>query len=68
MVHKEVIKNNIGINTEISLLSQLRFHGIKVFVFQSVDNPIRHGCIHDIPYNNIVILRVYPSFFGVPYY
>lgn len=61
---KDVNKNNVVTNNEISRIGQLWFHGMAIFVFQSGHNVISHNYIHDTFYDAIVISGVRPRFFG----
>jgi hypothetical protein len=61
---KDVNKNNLIANNEISRIGQLWFHALGVFVFQSGYNTISHNYIHDTLYDAIVVSGVRPRFFG----
>ena len=61
---KDVNKNNLITNNEISRIGQLWFHALGVFVFQSGHNTISHNYIHDTLYDAIVVSGVRPRFFG----
>ncbi|VGO16288.1 hypothetical protein PDESU_04879 [Pontiella desulfatans] len=61
---KDVNKNNLITNNEISRIGQLWFHGLGIFVFQSGYNTISHNYIHDTLYDAIVVSGVRPRFFG----
>ncbi len=61
---KDVNKNNLITNNEISRVGQLWFHALGIFVFQSGYNTISHNFIHDTLYDAIVVSGVRPRFFG----
>ncbi len=61
---KDVNKNNLITNNEISRVGQLWFHALGIFVFQSGFNTISHNYIHDTLYDAIVVSGVRPRFFG----
>ena len=61
---KDVNKNNLITNNEISRIGKLWFHALGVFVFQSGHNTISHNFIHDTLYDAIVVSGVRPRFFG----
>lgn len=61
---KDVNKNNVITNNEISRVGRLWFHAMAVFVFQSGQNLISHNYIRDTSYDAIVVSGVRPRFFG----
>jgi hypothetical protein len=61
---KDVNKNNLITNNEISRVGRLWFHALSIFVFQSGHNVISHNYIHDTMYDAIVVSGVRPRFFG----
>ncbi|MCZ6673582.1 MAG: right-handed parallel beta-helix repeat-containing protein, partial [Verrucomicrobia bacterium] len=61
---KDVNKNNIVTNNEISRVGRLWFHALAIFVFQSGHNTISHNYIHHTSYDAIVVSGVRPRFFG----
>ena len=61
---KDVNRNNIITNNEISRVGRLWFHAMAIFVFQSGHNTISHNYIHDTSYDAIVVSGVRPRFFG----
>lgn len=61
---KDVNRNNLVTDNEISRVGQLWFHALGIFVFQSGYNTISHNFIHDTLYDAIVVSGVRPRFFG----
>lgn len=61
---KDVNKNNVIRNNEITKVGQLFLHSPGIFVWQSGHNLIAHNHIHELAYTGMVISGVRRRFFG----